>query len=78
MFFVINKEKLTTYFVAIVTVLVLFIMAGTINPTKNTIETSGNIQNNTQADTLNDKDNKTDNNTCIENSINKILEIKNE
>ena len=44
MFFVINKEKLSAYIVSIATVLVLFVMAGVVMPTGNTIETSSNIQ----------------------------------
>lgn len=44
MFFVINKEKLTAYAVSVVTVLVLFVMAGTLMPKNNAIETSAGVQ----------------------------------
>ena len=44
MFLVINKEKLLAYIVSIVTVVMLFVMAGIITPKGNTVETSANIQ----------------------------------
>ena len=44
MFFVINKEKLTAYAVSVVTVAVLFVMAGVLMPKTNTIETSAGVQ----------------------------------
>ena len=43
MFFVFNKQKIYTYLVSIVTVVLLFCVAGTINNTssgKNTVQTS--------------------------------------
>lgn len=44
MFFVINKEKLSSYIVLITTVLVLFVMASKVTPKVNTIETSADVQ----------------------------------
>ena len=44
MFFVINKEKLYAYVVSIITVVMLFVVAGMIAPKNNTVETSANIQ----------------------------------
>lgn len=46
MFFVINKDKLFAYVVSVVTVVMLFMMAGIFMPNNNTIETSSNIQKN--------------------------------
>jgi peptidoglycan/xylan/chitin deacetylase (PgdA/CDA1 family) len=44
MFFVINKQKIYTYLVSIVTVLLLFCTATTLNTNQNTIETSSSNQ----------------------------------
>lgn len=55
MFFVVNKEKLYAYIVSIVTVAMLFAMAGILVP-NNTVETSANIQNNIAIENSN-KDN---------------------
>ncbi len=44
MFLIINKEKLNSYIISIATVIILFIMAGTINPKDNTIQTGANLQ----------------------------------
>ena len=44
MFFVFNKQKIYTYLVSIVTVVLLFYVAGTLNSNNNTLETSSNNQ----------------------------------
>lgn len=71
MFFVINKEKLNTYFISIITVIVLFVMAGTINPNGSIIETSANLAGEVQKDNINEDD---DTNNYKQN----ILEYENE
>ena len=45
MFYVINKEKLTAYAISVATVVVLFVMAGTLMPKNNTIDASAEIKN---------------------------------
>lgn len=45
MLLVVNKEKLKSYIVSIATVVILFVMASTIVPNRNTVETGANIQN---------------------------------
>lgn len=44
MFFVFNKQKIYTYLVSIVTVVLLFCVASTLNASKDTIETSSTTQ----------------------------------
>ena len=47
MFFVLNKSKIYSYIIALCTVIVLFIAAGTFNnmvsPSENVVETGSNI-----------------------------------
>ena len=40
MFFILNKQKIYTYLVSVVTVVLLFCAASTMNPKQNTIQTS--------------------------------------
>lgn len=40
MFLVFNKEKINAYLVSVITVILLFCVAGTLNSNKNTIQTS--------------------------------------
>lgn len=66
MFFIINKEKLESYVISIATVIVLFIMAGSINTNGNVIETAANIQNeitntNSQNKSINNNTSNTEN-----------------
>ncbi len=70
MFLVINKEKLGSYIVSIATVVILFVMAGTINPNENTIETGVNIQNTILNNNIDEKKD----NTSTDNYKNKVIE----
>lgn len=63
MFFIINKEKLESYIISVATVIILFIMAGSINSNRNVIETSANIQNETNINNTNSQKNNVKNNT---------------
>ena len=63
MFFIINKEKLESYIISVATVIILFIMAGSINSNRNVIETSANIQNETNSNNTNSQKNNVKNNT---------------
>lgn len=71
MFFLINREKLNAYLVSVITVLVLFAMASTINPNKNTVETSANLENENQIDITNKKEER---NNYIPNRLEQIIE----
>ena len=66
MFLVFNKEKIYAYIVSIVTVIMLFCVAGIVNKDNNTVETSSNISNTNNAranNTVNNVVNTTTNNT---------------
>lgn len=63
MFFIINKEKLESYIISVATVIILFIMAGSINSNRNVIETSANIQNETNINSTNSQKNNVKNYT---------------
>ena len=63
MFFIINKERLESYIISVATVIILFIMAGSINSNRNVIETSANIQNETNINNTNSQKNNVKNNT---------------
>ena len=67
MFYVINKEKLTAYAISVATVVVLFVMAGTLMPKNNTIETSVEVKNENNTKQLKTDENATnsdDNQVC--------------
>ena len=48
MFFVINKEKIYAYIVSIITVAMLFVMAGVLTPKEDAAPTSANVQTDNQ------------------------------
>ena len=45
MFFVINREKLYSYMISIITVIMLFCITGMLTMKNNSVETASNIQN---------------------------------
>ena len=61
MFLVINKEKLVSYIVSITTVMVLFIMASSIRPDENTMETGADMQNELTINKIEENENKASN-----------------